>query len=991
MCNRKSPFSELKDIKPIDIVLGDGHVVQAVGIGKVTLMVKITGGTQKCSLNEVLYVPDLAYNLFSISKSTAAGKTAVFDGRNFEIRMDDGRVVATGSRHGSLYHLSLENEHVTYTAGSASEDLWHRRYGHLGEQSLKKLVSDNLVTGLDYNTTKKLAFCEGCVEGKHHRSEFPQSSSRQTEVLGLIHSDVCGKMSKKSLGGAEYFLTFIDDKSRFTWVYFLRTKGEVFEKFQEWQSMVEKASGKKVKVLRSDNGGEYTSHEFQRYLKKEGIRHETTIPKTPEQNGVAERMNRTLVEMARSMLHTMDRKFWAEAVANSVYLRNRSPTTAVPQMTPYEAWNGSKPDVSHLREFGCPCYAHVPKDERKKLDPKAKKCIFLGYGDCVKGYRLYDESRSHVMYSRDVKFDESNSRVVKEESDAGESCKPEAVMDPEKNELEENDENNSTDEDMAEKEEAVELRRSERERREPNKYGEWVTLAADLESPSTYKAAMRDDKSKDWQGAMMKEMKSLNSNKVWDLVPLPAGRKIIGSKWVYKVKVGANGVVERYKARLVAQGFSQKFGLDYDETFCPVVRGESVRAVIALAAERGLMLHQLDVTTAFLNGTLEEEVYMKQPEGFVVDGKEDMVCKLHKSIYGLKQSPRCWNMALDTHLKSIGLQQSDSDPCLYTAQEGEMAIVAVYVDDILIATESEKKMIEVKQCLSQRFDTKDLGELTSFLGVQVKREPGGMWIGQPGYTSRVLEKFNMADCKPVSTPVDTSVKLQKNDAGPEFSRSIYQSAVGCLLYLANWTRPDITFAVSNVARYSADPRLVHWTAVKRILRYLKGTSDYGVKYKVQEGEIFGHCDADWAGDVNDRKSTSGYVFSMSGSPVSWRSKKQSCVALSTAEAEYVALAAAAQEAIWLRNLMEDLKGGNKAATVIHDDSQAAISMSKNPQFHGKGKHIEIKYHYIREQVLKGNVVLKYCPTENMLADILTKGLNREQHEKLRKQMNVVRC
>ena len=995
MCNSKEKFVELKTIDPIKVTLGDGHALNAVGIGKVLLDIEDGIRSRKCNLHDVLYVPDLAYNLLSVSRAGKAGKACVFDGDGCRIVMPDGETIATGLCEGSLYCLALKNEqsHVA----QVSTDTWHRRYGHLGEKNMKRLEAEKMVEG--FSLRDELKFCEACAEGKSVRTKFPKSKNRNSDILGLIHSDVCGKITTKSLGGAEYFLTFIDDNTRYVWVYFLKTKDQVFEKFKEWKALVENTFDQKVKTLRTDNGGEYTSNEFEKFLKEQGIRHEKTIPKTPQQNGIAERMNRTLVEATRSLLLDMKKEFWAEALTTAVYLRNRSPTSVLPDRTPYEALTGEKPDVRHLREFGCECYAHIPKDERKKLDPTARKCIFLGYGDSTKAYRLYDDERGRVIHSRDVRFVERNEATVQRigwDSDLDKSCEDELekkpTEDPEeqKKPREDSEEPEESEEDPDESADEPQVRRSQREKRPPDRLGEWVVIAADGVSPSTYKEAMEDSSKKSWDSAMKEEMKSLQSNDVWDLVPLPDGRKIVGSKWVYKVKVAADGTVERYKARLVAQGYSQKYGQDYDETFCPVVRGESVRTVIALAAQKGLLLHQMDVVTAFLNGTLDEDVYMKQPEGFVKKGQEDLVCKLKKSLYGLKQSPRCWNTALDKHLKSMGLKQLEADPCLYTAESGETVIIAVYVDDILISTETEKKMNQIKHQLSEKFKIKDLGEMNSFLGVQVNHDAESIWIGQPGYASRILERFGMSECKSVSTPVDVSMKLQKESDSPAFNqKKTYQSAVGSLLYLSSWTRPDITFAVSNVAKYSADPRQEHWVAVKRIFRYIKGTLERGIKYKRNShDDLIGFCDADWAGDVGDRKSTSGYIFTLSGSPVSWRSKKQTCVALSTAEAEYIALAAAAQEDVWLQSLLQQLSG-IKISTVMYDDSQSAIAIAKNPQWHGRTKHIDIKFHYIREQVNNGIVQLKFCPTDKMLADILTKGLSREQHEKLVKGLNVV--
>ena len=409
-----------------------------------------------------------------------------------------------------------------------------------------------------------------------------------------------------------------------------------------------------------------------------------------------------------------------------------------------------------------------------------------------------------------------------------------------------------------------------------------------------------------------------------------------------------------------------------------------------------MKLHQMDVTTAFLNGELKEEVYMKQPEGFVIKGQEHLVCRLKRSIYGLKQSSRCWNSVLDKRLKKMGFVQTASDPCIYVATEGEMFVIAVHVDDIVLATRSDKRMAEVKRGLGEGFEVKDMGELHHFLGVKVMQNllTGEVWIGQPAYAERVLEKFGMENAKPIATPVDVSLKLVKTtEECQSIDQVFFQSAVGSLLYLSIMTRPDITYAVSNVAKFCANPSKQHWVAVKRIMRYVKGTLSLGLLYsKDGSKECIGYSDADWAGDTDDRKSTSGYLFQMSGAAISWRSKKQTCVALSTAEAEYMALACAAQESIWMRQLLTDLGTDPIAATQIFDDNQSAICLAKNPQFHGRAKHIGIKYHFIREQVEKGDVELQYCPTEEMIADMLTKGLSRDRLMKLRqmcgmKEMN----
>ena len=972
MCNNKALLEDFVEFdETVDVMLGDGKVLNATGSGTVLVHTVLANGKQQeCILHNVLLVPNLSYNLISVSKVTEAGKSISFEEAQCNISCANGEVIATAKKVGCLYYLDFQptsecsNAMVNEGTKLSNEMLWHQRYGHLGVQNLKKLANDKLVEGFNSDAKKNLEFCEACTQGKLHRCSFPISgATRASEPLGLVHSDLCGKVNTKSCGGAEYFLTFTDDKTRYVWVYPLKQKSDVFNQFLEWKAAVEKSSGHKVKTLRTDNGGEFTSTEFENYLKSEGVKHELTVPKTPEQNGVAERLNRTLVEAVRAMLiqAKLPQRFWVEALATAVYLHNRSPTKGVTDMTPFEAWTGVKPNVSHLRSFGCTVYAHIPKDERRKLDPKSKKCVLLGYGTETKGYRLYDPQSSRVMYSRDVKFNESEFGFEKNPDNEVQADKRVTLeLSSEKEESEEDEVNNVE----------FNVPPPAREKRAPDRFGEWVTMASeDIVEPTTVSEALHSPHSEQWREAMQQEIDSLQEHDVYELTELPRGRRAVGCKWVFKIKHNADGSIERYKARLVAQGYSQRYGVDYDETFSPVVRFESIRTVIALSVQRGLKLHQIDVTSAFLNGELEDEVYMKQPEGFEVEGKEDLVYKLNKSLYGLKQSSRCWNSVLDEHLKSIGFVQTESDPCIYVkVKDGDIFIAAVWVDDIILAGKTDEEINNVKASIAERFQVKDMEELKYILGQQVIQENGKVWIGQPMYTENILKKFGMESCKPVETPVDLSSKLIKATDDSEMSnKEEYQQAVGCLLYLSSATRPDITFAVNNVAKFTANPTKEHWTAVKRIFRYLKGTINYGLLYSENASpDCVGFSDADWAGDLNDRKSTSGYTFQMSGATVSWRSKKQTCVALSTAEAEYIALSAATQEALWMRQLLTNLSVNIEKPITIYEDNQSAIAMSKNPQFHGRSKHIDIKHHFVRDQVEKKTVTVLYCPTGSML-------------------------
>ena len=429
----------------------------------------------------------------------------------------------------------------------------------------------------------------------------------------------------------------------------------------------------------------------------------------------------------------LPQRFRAEAVSTATYLRNRCPTRAVEGKTPYEAWHGTKPRVDHLRVFGCTAYAHIPKSERGKFDSKARKCILLGYGSNTKGYRLYDPVQRKVLHSRDVRFNEQ------EFSENREAAPKDSDSEVRRVTLELSSEPNTDPgspnmpDDPAPQPAQPELRRSTRHRHPPDYYGTlWSHLSFQSE-PTSFEEATASPCSSKWMEAMKSEMKSLSDNNVWDLVQLPIGKKAVGSKWVYKVKRGADGSVERHKARLVAQGFSQRYGADYDETFSPVVRSESLRSLVAISVQCGFKLHHVDVSTAFLNGNLEEEVYMKQPKGFVKKGGEELVCKLRKSIYGLKQSSRCWNTTLDSHLKEMGFVQSTSDPCIYVDTRADGFYIGVYVDDMVLAGPTERRIKEIKKALSQKLDIKDLGELHHFLGITVKQSEikRCTWIGQP--------------------------------------------------------------------------------------------------------------------------------------------------------------------------------------------------------------------------------------------------------------------
>ena len=990
--------SQLKDYKSLDkpepIKLGDDHVLNAVGIGTVHLTLTLeNGSTSKCTLQDVLYVPQLGSKLFSVRVVTAKMNTVSFSESSCWIHNNSGDLLAKGILYGKLYRLNCDceasgSQYAALAGNTVTEaDLWHQRLGHVSDQTLKVIVEKELLTGIKIPKSQTISFCEGCVVGKMAKKTHKAIGEIRTKrKLELVHSDVCGPITPGSLNGSKYFITFTDDFSRCTAVYFMKEKSEALDKFKEFEAMVVGESGLKIGSLRTDNGGEYFSEKFKAYLKSRQINHQTTVPYTPEQNGVAERVNRTLTEKARAMVAQAElpKSYWAEAVFTATFLKNRTPTRALSEgVTPYEKWYGRKPNARILKVFGCTAYAHIPEIQRRKMDDRAVKLRFVGYDLNSKGYRLLDEGTKHVYIRQDVLFNE-------QDFGHGMEAKSEGVT--ETVTLKEYHEEKQPEEPQPQ--------RPDRRRGPPVRFGidEYAETAAAVhyactayQEPMSMKEAMSSDQAKQWEEAADAEYKSLMENDTWELVKLPPGRKTVGCKWVFKVKQGPDGEVERFKSRLVAKGYSQRYGLDYDETFSPVVRFSSIRTLLAFAVQNGMFIHQMDVITAFLNGKLDEDIYMNQPEGYIIPGKENFVCYLKRSIYGLKQSPRCWNKELLDYLVELGFIQSVGDPCVFVCTVNDkLVIIAVYVDDLILATEDSTDMCDLKEALGNRFKMKDLGVLHYCLGIEITQDGECLRLNQKQYILRMLEKFGMLDAYSVTTPADGNVKLIKDDGvSAKVDKSLYQSLVGSLLYAAVATRPDIGQSVSAVSKYSSDPTMAHLTAAKRVLRYLKGTMDLGLTYKKSDGNVLkAYSDSDWAGDQDDRHSTSGYVSVLSGGAVNWLSKKQASVALSTAEAEYIALSAATQEVIWLRRLLEDFGVNMSLSTEVLEDNQGAIAISKNPVRHNRTKHIDIRYHFIREAVEDGTVRLTYCPTKDMVADILTKPLPKGQFQLLRAKLGL---
>lgn len=959
--------------EPKAITLGNKRTMLAYGKGDIPVEVLVNGRWVKNHLKDVWYTPEVVKNLFSLPSALDKGLKCWMDKGRCRLLKDDQTVVEGERQHG-LYKLLLrplepETPAEVYVANKVDTlQVWHERLGHQSKQYVEKYLKKR-----DIKYIKDNQFCEGCVLGKQHRFSFGTRVNQVSHPGELIHADVCGPMQSESFSRCRYYVLFKDDFSKYRSVYFLKKKSEVVDKLQVFLAEA-KTLGHTVKELLTDGGGEFDNKDVKVVTEKAGLHHRLTMAYTPEQNGSSERENRTLMEAARSMLQSkkLPNKLWAEAVNTAAHVLNRTGPTKVEDKTPYELWTGKEVTTNHFKVFGTECYVHVPKQNRQKLDAKAIKGYLVGYCDNKDGYRVYVPEKGTVVLSRDVIFKDEEITASEVEGSSVELSEN----------LETCDESCQPPENQNKP-----VLRDRTQLKLPARYDDFAMLT--FNEPSSFSEALRCDESHQWELAMRDEMQSLAENNTWELVEKPQGRKIVRNKWVYRVKTDLNGDVDKFKARLVAKGYSQEAGVDYTETFSPVARFDTIRAMLSVAASEKMELAHFDVKTAFLYGELDEEIFMHQPEGHE-DGTS-RVCKLKKSLYGLKQSPRCWNKKFTMFLEQQGLKQSEADPCLFLrpSTDGHKLMISLYVDDGLVVAQRKDDLDKFLDELKLQFKI-TVSAASCFLGLQIqKHEDGSIAISQENYVTKILEKFKMSDCNSVATPVDRSCDLSLSDSDFVGNDVPYREAVGSLMYLTVGTRPDIAFAVSLVSQALDCPTKNHWAMVKRILKYLKGTKNTGLLYKsdCESGILTAYCDADFAGDATTRRSTTGVVCQYMGAAISWLSQRQKSVALSTTEAEFIAASEATKDIVWLSRLLNELTV-LKSTPILNIDNMSALRLVKNPVFHKRSKHIEVRHYFVREKYQEGKLDVVHVPSEEQIADIMTKSLPRCRFSYLRRKIGL---
>ena len=831
--------------------------------GDAQLLLKDDRGRQReVTLKNALYVPSYPQNIFSVQAATAKGANVSFSPNSSELIDRDGTKFDI-VKHGRLYYLDFsvfnDPESDKLDCVNHVRDLkdWHEILGHCNVNDVLKLQA--VVDGMKIAEKKDTFDCNVCTMGKMTQSRSRKPDCKSGITLEFVHTDLAGPIEPASKEGFRYAISFTDDCSGVVFVYFLKSKNGAAAALEQF--LADSAPYGDVKRLRSDNGSEFTAAEFKNILIKNKIKHETSAPYSPHQNGTAERNWRTLFEMGRCLLlqANLSKVLWPYAVMTAAYIRNRCYNENLKQ-TPFFILTGKKPNLSNMQLFGTECYVY--KQERRKLDPKSSKGIFVGYDKGSPAYLVYFPETDKVTKHRIVKFVKKSVNEQQTQTESGLEgddmiVVPKFNVDlnnervPNEGAIQNDNggvENESETEQTVTVPEGNSQRYPSRKRNPPAYLQDYVADGDKPDQvlscldycyrvsamPQSYEEAMASEDATFWKKAMEEEMSSLKENDTFTVVKLPEDRHPVGERWVYTIKEGVNGG-KCHKARYVAKGYSQVKGIDFEETFAPTANLLSIRMLIQLAVEYDWNLHQMDVKTAYLNAPIDHEIFVEQPEGFQVTSDEGtLVYKLNKSLYGLKQSGRMWNSLLHEYLIKNNFEQNPVDQCIYMMHShDEIAVILVWVDDLLIAASNDELLNNVKQMLKNQFKMKDLGKLSYFLGMEFEQNDGVIKMHQRKYLCKILERFEMSECKPKYTPSEQKLVVTNEP----LVNSRYREAVGSLIYAMTCTRPDISWVVTKLSQHLSNTQKEHWVAVKHVLRYLKGTLDYELSYKKSGGSL----------------------------------------------------------------------------------------------------------------------------------------------------------
>ena len=867
------------------------------------------------------------------------------------------------------------------------------------------------------------------------RTNKPMILRELPKTIGhVLHVDTVGPIEPTTLGGAKYYTTFIEGKSKFAWVNVHKTRLDIISLLKFRIKNLKRETKQKLFILQTDKAGEFYESFFKEWLLRKGIRHQTSLRGEHYQNGTVERLQQTLNNKANTiMIHANAEPYlWGEAISTAVELYNRSAHSQLNNLTPYEIYKGQKPQLKFLRVWGCECFTYIPKDQRPtKFTTHATRCKFVGYSTHCKGYRCIDIFNKHrVILSRNVQFNENEAPSLEHPHKKNFSIgidTPDTFLYPQKKYYEDSDPpmddsfignlpfdydfNDLEDFDQPEiwSSNSEHTLLSEISTKNNQTFKDTSTNVSavgytNLKTPTNFKDAMRGAQSKEWLSSMEEEYNSLKQMQVFELVPRSTAKNVIKGKWVFRIKEDSQGNPVRFKSRYVAKGYTQRFGIDYFETFAPVVRIQTLRIIMSLAMTYGWHLMHCNIRTAYLYGEMDTEAYLEQPEGFkkCIEGidSKDVVMKLKKSIYGLHQAGRNWYETLAKHLISNGMIQSRNDPTLFIrhGDNGQISGVSIYVDDCEIFGTDENQCMSIIECINQKFKLTEATELKWLLGIEIittrknKMKINQICMSQKTYIDKMMKKFKLEgdDVKPLKIPMPVNLVLKipdKSYNSTEERKYLYQSMIGSMMYLAVCTRPDISFATGVLGRFASNPDQSHLDAAIRVLRYIKGTRNYELVFTKGNSILKAFSDADFAGTDEKCRSTTGSLLQLGNNAIHWKHSLQRLVALHSTESEILALLETVKEVVWTKKLLSDLKETEKIIEIFVDN-EPATKIANSIMSIKRTKHFNVKTHYIMQKVDEKEISVSWISTKDNKADIFTKTLPGPKLQKARSMLGL---
>lgn len=1020
----------IKDRNAMTITRETAGNVRGVG----GAIASVATGTVKGLPGAAVLAPNAPENLISIKQLCNHGWTATFNGNTAILRDNKGRTLQGESSYSNnLYCFETATAFIADTNGNdGTTDMmkWHAILGHPSDKRLREACTSYTDTS---KWPEQLPVCEACIKAKATKAPVVHTVTHEEQDAKLSKGarfdvDLVGPLPSL---GKPFYLQAVDRRTRMKFTYGITKKSEAAKAMATLLDRELVPFGRICERIHADRGGEFTGNEWKTMCNERGIRYTYASPDTPAHNGLAERAHRTVNEIARTMLIDADlpaNKYIHAALRHATWIANAMPTTGLRDATsPYESWTGRKPNLDGLHPFGSRTFYLNSGDG--KFGKRATKGIYLGPSTETTGGAacIWNPETGHMVITRDYKI------IPRNPTPPAATTPPQAIQIESDTDFESDEDDNTGDELEGESKEDEprtpeanrkrhasntpvsnhEERKQKAKQRAANKLrinmtgwaaedlppawagsNDTTALLAISDEPTSYREAMDGAYADDWAASMRDELQSLMKQEVWQVIERQPGMRTITGKWAYKIKMDERNNPVRFKSRLVARGFTQLPGVDFDTTSSPVISKEAVRTALAVLAQRGWDMQQFDVNTAYLNATLDKDIYMEPPAGYIelwgdqVNKQQleslrkgNSVLHLKKALYGLRQSGRRWYETFRDYLREeCNLKASETEPCLFV---GDDIILLIYVDDGLIGAANEKKANDLMKKLERRFDIKRLGFPRHFLGwTLAKNKNGDLFVNQQGYIERMTKQHGPLGYK--STPMAYGADLPTD--GPEGDSALYREIIGSLLFTSISTRPDITTAVSILSRHMESPTKAHITAARSVIAYLSSVADMGLRFKA-EGEpvITVYSDASFAPDEHNRRSRSGWVVLVNDTPVAWRSGLQQLIAHSTAESEYIALSDAAREAIYIQRLLHDMGCDTTPPITMYEDNQVAKRMVEEVATK-RSKHIDIRYHHLRELVANGQVKIIDCRTQDMVADILTKPLPKDTFLRMRARL-----